>query len=288
MNAGGQTDFAIGVEPMKKNIRLTMLGTGSALVTECYNTCFLLDDDGQLFLTDGGGGNTIMHQIRAAGYDWMDIRHIFVTHRHLDHLMGIVWLIRSICRSMAQGEYPGEAFVYSHKEVIGLIRELAEKLYKKKEAAQIDQRLHLVKVADGETRTIIGHSMTFFDMHSTKEKQFGYRMEYGDGKRLICCGDEPLNSEVESYAYESDWLLHETFCLHSQAALFDPTEKNHSTVRNVCMLGERLGVKNLLLYHTEDSILPRRKELYRQEGSQYYHGNLWIPDDLESIALDAQ
>ena len=104
MNAGGQTDFAIGVDTMEKNIRLTMLGTGSALVTECYNTCFLLDDDGQMFLTDGGGGNTIMHQIRAAGYDWMDIRHIFVTHRHLDHLMGIVWLIRSICRSMAQGE----------------------------------------------------------------------------------------------------------------------------------------------------------------------------------------
>ena len=57
-------------------MKLTMLGTGNALVTECYNTCFLLEDRGQLFLTDGGGGNTILHQIRAAGYDWMQIRHI--------------------------------------------------------------------------------------------------------------------------------------------------------------------------------------------------------------------
>ena len=34
-------------------MKLTMLGTGNALVTECYNTCFLLEDRGQLFLTDG-------------------------------------------------------------------------------------------------------------------------------------------------------------------------------------------------------------------------------------------
>ena len=50
-------------------------------------------------------------------------------------------------------------------------------------------------------------------------------------------------------------------------------------------LAERLGVKNLLLYHTEDANLARRKELYAQEGAQYYHGRLWIPDDLESVEL---
>ena len=36
---------------------ITMLGTGSALVTECYNTCFVLSDGDEHFLVDGGGGN---------------------------------------------------------------------------------------------------------------------------------------------------------------------------------------------------------------------------------------
>ena len=63
-------------------MKLTMLGTGNALVTECYNTCFMLDDNGQLFLTDGGGGNNILHQIKYAGYDWSDAQ----THRsHSGH-----------------------------------------------------------------------------------------------------------------------------------------------------------------------------------------------------------
>lgn len=29
-------------------MKLTMLGTGNALVTEYYNTCFMLEDNGQL------------------------------------------------------------------------------------------------------------------------------------------------------------------------------------------------------------------------------------------------
>ena len=43
-------------------MELTMLGTGSALVTECYNTCFVLQEDQQYFMVDGGGGSTILHQ----------------------------------------------------------------------------------------------------------------------------------------------------------------------------------------------------------------------------------
>ena len=46
-----------------------------------------------------------------------------------------------------------------------------------------------------------------------------------------------------------------------------------------------MGVKNLLLYHTEDKNLVNRKTMYSEEGKPYYHGNLWIPDDLETIEI---
>ena len=41
-------------------MKLTMLGTGDALATECYNTCFLFDDEGKYFMVDGGGGKTVL------------------------------------------------------------------------------------------------------------------------------------------------------------------------------------------------------------------------------------
>ena len=173
-------------------MKLTMLGTGNALVTECYNTCFMLEDNGQLFLTDGGGGNNILHQIKYAGYDWMDVHHIFVTHKHIDHILGIVWMVRMICQFMKSGVYEGDAYIYSHGEILDLLRDIAGKLLQKKQTDFIDKRLHLVEVHDGKSLEIIGHKVTFFDIQSTKAKQFGYRMDLGDGKKLTCCGDEPL------------------------------------------------------------------------------------------------
>ena len=63
--------------------------------------------------------------------------------------------------------------------------------------------------------------------------------------------------------------MHEAFCLHSESDIFNPYEKHHSTVKDACEKAEALGIKNLLLYHTEDKNLANRKKLYMQEGQQY-------------------
>ena len=54
---------------------------------------------------------------------------------------------------------------------------------------------------------------------------------------------------------------------------------------STCELAQKLEAENLILYHTEDKNISRRKELYTEEGRQYYKGNLWIPDDLETYKL---
>lgn len=86
-------------------MKITMLGTGNALVTECYNTCFVLEDEGKYFMIDGGGGNEVLKQLKRAGLNWMDMRDIFVTHKHIDHILGIVWMMRLICQNMNKGTY---------------------------------------------------------------------------------------------------------------------------------------------------------------------------------------
>lgn len=266
-------------------MKLTMLGTGNAIVTECYNTCFVMQEEDQYFLVDGGGGSTLLRQLKYAGIDWKNIRNIFVTHKHLDHITGILWMIRMICQNMNRGEYEGEATIYAHDEVIALLKDMAGKLLQKKETVFIDDRLHLRVVEDGDSIKILDKKITFFDIQSTKAKQFGFCMELGKGEKLTCCGDEPYNVCEKQYAENSTWLLHEAFCLDSQAEIFHPYEKHHSTVKDACKLAEELNVKNLLLYHTEDKNILRRKELYTKEGREYFNGNLLIPDDLESVEI---
>ena len=77
----------------------------------------------------------------------------------------------------------------------------------------------------------------------------------------------------------------EAFCLYGQRDIFNPYEKHHSTVKDASELAQQLGVKNLVLYHTEDKNIKNRKELYGAEGREYYHGNLFVPDDLDVIEM---
>lgn len=264
-----------------------MLGTGHAAVTECYNTCFLLQDEERRenFLVDGGGGNAVLGQLKKAGVDCSDIHQIFVTHKHMDHLLGILWLIRIICQNMRNKTYEGDAYIYGHEEVIGMIGSICRMLLMERQAVYLNDRIHLTAVADGEHREILGRDTAFFDICSEKAKQFGFSMEFAKGERLTCCGDEPYRECNEAYVKGSKWLMHEAFCLSSQAELFRPYEKNHSTVKDACETAERLHVENLILYHTEDDNLKERRKLYLAEGRKYYHGKLYVPEDLEKITL---
>lgn len=266
-------------------MKLTLLGTGNAGVTACYNTCFVLNDGENFFLVDGGGGNTVLRQLKEVGIDTNEIHDIFVTHKHIDHLLGIIWIVRMITSAMGNGKYVGDARIYGHDEVLSLIREFAGKLLLEKEAGFLDNRLHLIEVRDGDRLDVIGHRTAFFDIGSTKAKQFGFMMEIGNGEKLTCCGDEPFSEREREYAQNSKWLLHEAFCLYEDRERFRPYQKHHSTVKDACELAEQLKVQNLLLYHTEDTDLTNRKFRYTEEGKAFFHGNLFVPDDLETIEL---
>ena len=57
-------------------MHITMLGTGNASATECYNSCFLLTENGKHLLVDGGGGSNIFKQLNLVGIDWKTINRL--------------------------------------------------------------------------------------------------------------------------------------------------------------------------------------------------------------------
>lgn len=264
-------------------MKLTMLGTGNAGVTECYNTCFVIENEGEYLLVDGGGGNGLLKQLKSAGIRRGDIHHIFVTHRHTDHLLGIVWMLRLICQR--EDSHEEKFYIYSHDEVIDLLRDLAQRMFPRPDGG-IPPQLHFVTLEDGQEFRVIGQRFQAFDIQSVKAKQFGLTMYYGDGKKLTCCGDEAYRECERPYVQDSTWLLHEAFCLEAEADVFHPHEKQHSSVKDACQIAEQMGVENLILYHTEEKNLARRKELYTEEGRQFFSGNLYVPDDLDVLTIE--
>lgn len=266
-------------------MKLTMLGTGNATVTECYNTCFAFSEGDKHFLVDTGGGNQILKRLKDAEIPLERLHDIFITHEHIDHLLGLVWLIRMVGQGLNKGSYKGKLNIYCHEGLISVISTITNLTIQKKVVKHIGKEIQLIPIKSGESRKIIGCDVTFFDIMSTKAKQYGFTVCFPNGVKLACVGDEPYNEENYGYICGSDWLMHEAFCLYSEAEEFGPYEKHHSTVREACETAQDLGIRNLILYHTEDKNIGCRKERYTEEGKRYYKGNLYVPDDMEVLDM---
>lgn len=263
---------------------LVVLGTGSAMVTGCYNTCFLLRADEGMVLTDTGGGNGILVQLERVGVSVTQLHHIILTHEHCDHLLGIIWLVRKAAALMLADSYDGTLHIYGHAELMQTVRTMVSLTLQQKMIDLFDRRILLCAVKDGECVRMPVGEVTFFDIHSTKAKQYGFLA--ADGKlRVTCLGDEPYHTACEQYVRGSDWVLSEAFCLYEERERFRPYEKHHSTVKEACEMAQQLEIPHLVLWHTEDKCLSERKVRYTSEGRKYYQGSLYVPDDLEILTL---
>ena len=295
--------------------QITMLGTGNATVSQIYNTCFVLQTPSTLMLVDAGGGNGILSQLKKVNVQISDIHHLFVTHAHTDHVLGVIWVIRMVAQCKG---YEGLLHVYGNDKVMKVIKTIIDMILAKKQLAKVAERVVFHQLEDGECFEVGDMKLECFDIQSTKEKQFGFRAELpgtsednvsedktasdyvsedktasdkaaseNHAKPLVlaCLGDEPYNEQNRRYIEGADWMMCEAFCLYADRDTFKPYEKCHSTALDTGKLAEELGVKNLILYHTEEKTLATRKENYTREAAENFKGRIFVPDDLEVIEL---
>lgn len=266
-------------------MKLTLLGTGNAMVTRCYNTCFALQNGQELLLVDAGGGNGILRQMEDAGFSFSQVHHLFLTHAHTDHALGVVWVVRAVAAAINKGEYEGDLTIWCHDELKALLEPLCQALLAQKLRVHIGTRIRFTEIRPGDTLSALGMTLTVFDIHSTKAKQYGFSATLPDGQRLTCLGDESYNPVTEGYVRHCDWLLTEAFCLYDDRDIFHPYEKHHSTVLDAARMAQELGVKHLVLYHTEDKTLTSRAARYTAEAKTVYDGAVFVPEDLETLDL---
>lgn len=268
--------------------QIIMLGTGHATVTRCYNTCFLLKWSGGSILVDAGGGNGILSQLEKSGTSLTDIHNMFITHAHTDHILGAVWVVRMVIQLMRRDTYRCNFTIFSHDKALNTLQSICNLTLATGYNSYIGTRVLFHEVKDGDAINLEGGtSIRCFDIHSTKEKQFGFRATLPDGVDLVCLGDEPYNESNRQYATNADWLLCEAFCLYADRETFKPYEKHHSTALDAGAMAHSLNARNLLLYHTEDSALPTRKQSYTAEAAKNFTGRICVPDDLEVIDISA-
>ena len=292
--------------------KITMLGTGHAMTLNCFNTCFVYENDNGKMLVDTGGGQQLLRQLRDAGISTSEIDAIFITHQHTDHLLGLPWIIRSA----GHGRNNKPVSVYMHKELMDIALGMLELLLPEK-LENFRSHVNFVSLEDGDTAEILGCPFTFFDTHNFKCSQFGFSMQLQSGKRLAFCGDVPFSEENRALIEGTDYLVHEAFSLESAkgpggmppmggpmppmgepgpgmpggpgkgpGGPGGPGNIGHSTVRGAAKIAEGLHAGTLILVHGSDDDLENRQKAYTEEAASEFSGRIFVPYDLDVIELD--
>lgn len=264
--------------------KIIMLGTGHGFVWNLYNTCFLLENGKEKLLVDTGGGIDVVRNLTKMGYDITDIHDIFISHCHTDHILGLLWILKRMSGLFREGN-DAPFNIYCNQEVAEAIKKLYPAVFPDVLVKAIDEKINIHILYDGEKLKIAGEEFTFFDVHPKGNQLYGFETVLHNGKKLIFLGDETCNPILYERLRNADYVMHEAFCLDVEEAIFKAYEKHHSTVKSVCEVMEPLGIKNLILYHTEDTH-ENKKELYTKEAKEYFSGNVFVPCDLDEIVLN--
>jgi ribonuclease Z len=181
---------------------LTFLGTAASIPSQHRdNTSFLFSHNNQMILIDCPGA--IVHKLLKSGTDAGGIKHVIITHSHVDHIYGVIDLLH------CQMRFHNTITIYSTPPCIRLIKKLV-KLFKLTRSQF--GGVHFVDVFSKEYFYIGGgvKIKAFHNIHITGS--FAIRIHW-DTQTLGYTSDTALSTSLLTHLGDCDYLIHE--CLAS-------------------------------------------------------------------------
>lgn len=262
--------------------KLIMLGTGCGGTLDLYNTCFVIQNEEGNFLVDTGGSIEILKRLKKANIKLDEVKDIFISHSHTDHILGLIWMFKKYGSILIHSEINEVVNIYCNDIVYEAIIGVAKYTLSESLLNRLKKVINFIVIDDKDKYTIKGITYEFFDILAKGTKQFGFECIL-DNNKFIFLGDEPLNMQLKNRIIGADYVTHEAFCLDDEESKFHAYAKNHSTALSAAKTMNDLDIKNLILYHTEETHGMDRKTLYTEEAKRVFSGNVYVPNDLEEI-----
>ena len=299
-------------------MEIVFLGTAGAIPTEKRSLpAVFLDYMGDYFLFDCGEGT--QRQMRIAGINFMRIDHVFITHLHADHFMGLAGMIQSM--DFLERKKPLEIYgpagmkeTLDHMLSLGTFRpdcleiqvhEIGLGVVLKGErysisCARTEHTNNSLAYCfqEDEKRTFLKQkalSLGIPEGRLFSRLQKGESVEYKGkkieadqvlsdpvpGRRVIYTGDTRACRSVLELAKDADVLIHDgTYSSQDQEAL---DKRDHSTAAQAAEIAKNAGAKKLYITHISQRY-PDAKIL-EQEAREIFPES-YVAEDFMRIKVE--
>jgi len=297
-------------------MELTFLGTSSALPTTKRNhSAIALKAFGEVMLFDCGEGT--QRQMARIKLSPMKVDHIFITHLHGDHFLGLPGMIQS----MAFRGRKNPLYIYGPEGMIKTVEQIKNLGYyalsfpiyayeiKKGIVLQTDE--YMVECCPTH-HSVINLAYSVKEKRSPKflrEKAIQLGLKPGPdfgklqkgipvelngvlikpeqvlgeerrGRKIVYSGDTKPCSEMVEFSLHSDLLIHESTYESSQET--KALENGHSTTTQAAKIAKEAEVSELILTHI--STRYRDSDSLRKEASQIF-SKVMMAEDFMTIEV---
>jgi ribonuclease Z len=253
--------------------RVIFLGTGDPLNGKRAQACLAMPlAGGETMLIDASSGTILLGQLDAAGIPLESVRHLFVTHRHFDHVGGLAPLL------IALAALPEASLtVHATPQTLAALRELLSLTIPGVED-WIGDRLRWAELMPGKTTTAGDAEVTPFEVDHGLEC-VGFRVAQGSSTMVYAADTRPCPNVV-GYARGADLLVHEAYGLGDdtkQAHAF-----GHSTAAEAGRVARHAGVGRLVLTHFRSGRCVDPEQL-KAEAASAFGGPVEAAWDLDAF-----
>lgn len=302
-------------------LEVNILGCGSASPSLRHlPSCQVVNHNGNLFMVDCGEGAQL--SMRRMGLKFSRLRHIFITHLHGDHVLGLPGLLSTL----ALCETKGEVHVYMPAEGVELMRMMIEQFA---HALTYHLEIHPLKIGkaliyEDKSLTVetiaLCHAVPavgFIFREKPKPRQMrGDMLEFHkvpvsqraaikagadfvtDDGRVIpnswlttdpppstsyaYCSDTIYNHGVVEAVAGVDTLYHEATYADDKAPL--AAQRGHSTARQAGQAAREAGAKRLIIGHFSNSYAGQ-EHILQQQAEEAYGAPVIVADEGKTFAI---
>jgi ribonuclease Z len=263
-------------------VQVTFIGTGAAFSTrQRTNIALLVQEDDTKLLIECGPA--ILFQLGRVDLLPDQITHLFISHRHGDHILGLPMFL--LMCSLGGASRP--LTILGSQDTIQAGHTLTHTAY-----PELDGRLECVTwvgMSVGQPDSIeLRSSLRLSTLpvpHSQDAPVLAVRLDfYKSGRSLVYTGDTIFTEEMAAFASGCDLLVHEANFSETLQPDVKAESYGHSTARQAGQTAARADCRVLALVHLSPDYGGCEDQV-RAEAAQVFSGQIIVPDDGATLCL---